>query len=101
MRNTTLSAKDVAEMDEMNKSTLRKTGFKLMSVRDQGSEKLSNGATVLWHTKTPPMQTISRDDGPDIEVYSSTIPEGFFGIEVEGKTILFNAEELRKYLRWA
>ncbi len=96
MRQSKFSAQEVAEMDETKQKQTRNNGFKLMSVRDLGYKKLSNGASVLWHTDNPP-----TDIQNGVEVTQGTIPEGTFGIRVDGQTILFDAEELQKYLRWA
>lgn len=100
-RKSTLSAQEIAEMDEMKQSDLRKGGFSLMSVRDRGQATLSNGAKVFWHTNNPPIQEFEDPKWGRIEVRDNTIPEGMFGIELGGKTVLFNVEELRRFIRWA
>lgn len=101
MRKSKLSAAEIAEMDETKQSEadqrkLRNTGYALMSVRDRGYKKLSNGVTAIWHTKTPPTSTQNG-----WEVTQGTIPDGTFGIKTNDEIILFDAEELSKYLRWA
>lgn len=96
MRKSTLSAQEVAEMDETKQKQTRKSGFKLMSVRDRGHKKLSNGATVLWHTNNPETHSLNG-----YEITESTIPNGMFGVKFKDEIILFNAEELSKFLRWA
>lgn len=86
MRQTKLSAQEVAELDASKQADTRKSGFKLMSVRDQGNTMLSNGSRVFWHIPKPQGYTHYR-----------SIPPGTF--EIDGK--LFDAEELQKVLRWA
>ena len=86
MKQTTLSAQEVAELDASKQVDARKSGYKLMSVRDQGSTLLSNGSRVYWHIPKPQEYTHYR-----------SVPPGTF--EIDGK--LFDAEELSKYLRWS
>ena len=101
-RKSNLSADDISAQDEMKsyqQKEQRKAGFSLMSVRDSGVGR-TKFATVFWHTDNPPTQYIETGRGV-MEVTAGTVPEGKFGIEFDGKTVLFDAEELRKYLRWA
>lgn len=86
MRKTKLSAEEIAELDENTQRETRKSGFSLMSVRDQGTTVLSNGSRVYWHIAKPQYYSHHR-----------SVPDGT--LEIDGK--LFDAEELRKYLRWA
>lgn len=100
MRKTTLSAQEIAEMDETKRKQTRNKGLKLMPVRDRGKATLSNGITVRWHG-VPTPHIIGEAGGQRIEATDRHIPDGMFGIVIKGETILFNAEELSKYLRWA
>lgn len=78
----------------------RANGYKLMSVRDRGWTRLSNGVRVHWNHI--PWGVPTEVEGTSIEVVNHPIvPDGEFGIEVDGKVIRFDAEELRKFLRWA
>lgn len=89
MRTSRLSAQEIAELDEANKKETRKQGFALMPIRDRGHARLSSGADVRWHTDKWTTQGNF--------MLRSTVPSGMF--EIDGK--LYDAEELRKYLRWA
>lgn len=93
MKKTTLSAQEIAELDEINQRVARDAGLKLMPVRDRGYARMSNGTIALWHGK-PWVNEVGVVNGQDV-------PPGTFGIRIEGKNYLFDAEELRKYLRWA
>jgi len=86
MRKTKLSQEEIAELDATKAREARNAGLKLLPVRDRGWAKLSNGLSVHWNTK-----------------YANPVlvPDGDFGIMVNGKVYRFDAEELRKYLRWA
>jgi len=90
MRKSTLTSQEVSEMDKMNN---RKSGYALMSIKDRGFARLSNSVVVRWNAPTP----WSEPSGDKLQTRRSTIPDGTF--EING--ILFNAEELRKFLRWA
>lgn len=69
----------------------RRNGFELMDIRDQGWHRLSNGVTISWHTPKPT---------GDNYIWRY-IPEGTFELQVNGEKILFDAEEFRRWLRWA
>ena len=97
-RNTTLSAQEITEMDEMKQKDTRNKGLKLMPVRDRGWMRLSNGAIVYWHH--PARETEQTADGISF-IIKPKVPDNHFGIEVEGKLTIFDAEELRRYLRWS
>lgn len=100
MRKTTYSEQEIAELDETRKKEARSSGLKLMPVRDRGMARLSNGITVRWHTSTPPKVMYETKHG-DITVIDPNVTDGDFVIEHEHGRLIFNAEELRKYLRWA
>lgn len=90
---TKQSAAEIEELElaENNRRQTRKSGFSLMSVRDRGWIKLNNGVVLEW--------PVDREllDG---EV-RSFIPKGYFGMVTGDKKIIFDAEEFKKYLRWA
>ena len=97
MRKSTLSEQEIAEFDEFQKKEARNAGLALVPVRDRGVAKLSNGVTVYWHH---PKREHEEVNG--ITTYSTPrVADGKFGIEVDGKLVVFNAEELMKHLRWA
>lgn len=101
MRKTTYSEQDVADLDEFNKAQTRKGGFALMPVRDRGYAELSNGAKVFWHHPKREQEE-AEFDGVKVTTYTTPqVPDQHFGIEFEGKLVTFNAEELRRWLRWA
>lgn len=100
MRHTTLTAEQIAELDEMNQSTFqqrrqRDAGLKLMGTRDSGTARLRNLAggevRLYWHVNT------EADDWEP----RRHVPDGTFIIENQDATIALNAEELRRFLRWA
>lgn len=97
MRQTTYSEQEVADLNEFNRQQTRKGGLDLIPVRDRGVAKLSNGATVYWHH---PKRETEEVNGVSM-VITAKVPDNHFGIVVDDKMITFNAEELRKYLRWA
>ena len=97
MRKSTLSKEEVAAFDDFQKKETRAAGLALIPVRDRGVAKLSNGATVYWHHP-------KREHEPvyGVTTYSTPrVADGQFGVEVDGKLVVFNAEELMKHLRWA
>lgn len=97
MRKSTLSEQEIAEFDEFQKQQTRASGVALIPVRDRGQATLSNGVTVLWHH---PKRSHEEVDG--VTTYSKPqVPDNHFGIIVDGKKIVFNAEELMRHLRWA
>lgn len=97
MRKTTYSEQEVAELDQFNKAQTRKGGVALIPVRDRGVAKLSNDVVVYWNH---PARETEEVNGVSM-VIKPRVPDNHFGIEVDGKMIVFNAEELMRYLRWA
>lgn len=82
------SAQQITEMEEVKQKDTRKSGFALMSTRDKGITTLSNGVVVKWHGK-------DFENGSGATEH--TVPAGTFMIN----NILYDAEELRHWLRWA
>jgi hypothetical protein len=79
-----------------NRRISRNNGFSLMSVRDRGwvtiSEMRTGEVNLFWHIDRPLV------DG-EVRV---NVPPGMIRIDMGGdKWLLFDAEELRKFLRWA
>ncbi len=87
MRKSRLSQEEVAELDEFKRRDTRNSGYNLMSVRDRGWSRLSNGSLLQWHTDSPLRECEARQS-----VYNGDLL-------IDGKA--FTAEELMKYLRWA
>lgn len=97
MRKSTLSEQEIAELDEFQKKETRAAGLALMPVRDRGVAKLSNGVTVYWNHPKREHEPVNG-----VTTYSTPrVADGQFGISVDGKLIVFNAEELMRHLRWA
>jgi hypothetical protein len=96
MKTSKLSAQEIAELDEMNQQQARNKGLALMPVRDRGKATLSNGVVVRWRGVKQPYQTFELN-GQIWEISDQQVPEGIFIIN----GVSFEAEELRKYLRWA
>lgn len=88
------SAQQITEMEEAKQKETRATGFALMNTRDGGVAKLDNGVVVRWHTDR--FQEFDDYRYGTIEVHD-TVPPGTF--EIDGK--LYDAENLRHWLRWA
>lgn len=101
MIKTRLSEQEVAELDETKQKESRKGGFKLMSVRDMGYHKLSNGITIFWHHPKRESQPGKLPDGTEIiTIASPKVPVGKFGLKIDSKVVVFDTEEFRKFLRW-
>jgi len=86
------SAQQITEMEEAKQKDARKSGFALMGTRDSGRAKLDNGVVVEWH--------VDRDWSEEVNgiaTKDSTVPPGTF--KIDGK--LYDAENLRHWLRWA
>jgi len=101
MRKTSLSQQEVAELDETKAKEARKSGLNLIPERDRGYHRLRNGVMVYWNHPTREHQPSSHNG---IEIVTKTTPRvapGEFGIEVDGRIIRFDADELRMYLRWS
>lgn len=97
MQKSKYSAQAITEMEEAKQKETRSTGFALMGTRDSGRARLSNGVIVRWHTETPPGYTVVSDKHGEMEITENTVPPGTFLIN----GVLFDADELRKWLRWA
>lgn len=95
MRKSTLSAQEIAELDEMKRKQTRQSGLSLMPIRDRGQAPLKNYAggkvTAYWNTHRELQDGEARRE----------VPDGMFLIDANGTTLAFNAEELKGLLRWA
>lgn len=91
MRKSTLSAAEIAEMDEMKTKEFRQGGLDLMPIRDAGGARLRNGTVVEW--------AVAPNRRKEGALYPN-IPDGCFILTIDGKKALFNGEEFRKFLRW-
>lgn len=97
MRKSNLSSQEIAELDELKAEERRASGLALGQVRDRGWARLRNNALVFWHHP----KTLGTEVN-SIKIYNSAeVPPGCFGIMIDGKKVIFDAEELRKFLRWA
>lgn len=94
MRKTQLTSAEIEEAEKAKEE--RKGGFRLMAVRDRGFAELSDGTRVRWHTDRPWIDQFMYGDTM-VEIRDNTVPEGKFMINDQ----VYDAEELRKFLRWA
>lgn len=102
MRKSRLSAGEVAELDAFNRSETRKSGFDLIPMRDRGYADLKKGGRVHWHFKPREREPYYFPDSTKVTTYSlPCVADGEFGVEVGGKLVVFDSEELMKHLRWA
>lgn len=98
MRSSELSAEILkAEKAKDDRKRSRSRGFSKMAERDKGWQRLKNGALVRWHVPTEWSEDMELPNGSVIQVKDATVPPETF--EIDGK--IFNAEELRRWLRWA
>lgn len=80
------------EFTEWNRRSKRNRALTTIAYdRDCGWAKFGNGAVMLWH---------SDAELKEGEVRPNVAP-GTFYLIVNGRTLLFDAEEFRKSLRWA
>ena len=100
MRKSKHSVQEVAEMDEMKATDIRKGGLGLISVRDRGWARLDNGVVLRWHSNRP-ASSETEIDGHVVEIKNSNVPSGTLVMTTEHGDISFNAEELMRLIRWA
>lgn len=92
------SAQQITEMEEAKQKETRNTGFALMGTRDSGVAKLDNGVVVRWPTGRTKWRVQGHTSGgQEVEVGEHSLPAGTFMIN----GVLYDADELRKWLRWA
>lgn len=93
MRKSKISSEDAyaAEVAAADRKEKRKTGFSMMSIRDKGYQRLSNGVIMLWPTDR------ELEDGETI----TRVPDGKFVLIVNGEYIPFDTDDFRQSLRWA
>lgn len=92
-RRTQLTGGEILEAEKAAEARKqqRGSGFRLMKDRDAGSHRLSNGVMMNWHTPKP--------EGDNwIWRY---VPEDSFELEINGKRVLFNTDEFKRWIRWA
>lgn len=83
---------EAAELAEHQRRTHRAQGFSLMDDRDRGYTVLSNGIPFIWH--------VPKDNRQSGLGYLN-VPDNHFVLEIKGEKHLFDAEEIRRVLRWA
>lgn len=83
---TTAAEIEAVELAADTRKRKRGEGFALMSVRDRGWKRLSNGVLMEWQVDRP------------LEEYEvrTHVPNGMF--KLDGK--MYDADDFRKYLRW-
>jgi hypothetical protein len=97
MKRSKLTAEEIfkAEKAKDDRVESRKRGFSKMEERDASYRKLRNykgGEVVMqWHIPDE-----RREEG----IAYSGVPEGMFILKSEKETLVFDAEEFRKALRW-
>lgn len=93
MRKAKLTSDEIlaAEKAADDKQQTRKTGFAKMSERDRGWVRLSNGVIMEWHVARPLVEFEARKNVPDGKVI----------LRIDKEDMVFDAEELKKWLRWA
>jgi len=97
MRQTNLSAAEIADMDDSKRREDRNRGLKAIPIRDRGYQKLSNGVGFYWHHP----KRESEEVNGITTIATPKVPDNHFGVEIDGKMTVFDAEEFRKWLRWA
>lgn len=68
----------------------RATGFAKMHERDKSWHRLSNGVIIAW----PVNRKIEEGE------VRKHVPEGHFLLVINGKEILFDADEFSRWIRW-
>ncbi len=101
VRKSSYTETEVAELDAFNKNQTHSAGVKLGSVRDRGHAVMRNGVQVYWSHPKYEHEPIKIDGVEYMTSSSSQVASGDFGMVIDGKMVVFNAEELRRYLRWA
>lgn len=96
----------MAEKAKDDQKRSRAGGFGLMNVRDKGYQRLSNAVVMCWHVDKEAGKQVGgyyRDNGEWVELttYPRDVPEGKFLLDIKGKILAFDAEEFRRFLRWA
>lgn len=84
---------EAIEMAADDRRRNRNDGFSMAAIRDRGWVHLENGFMMRWNAPTIELEEGEFQDNP--------IPKGYFLLNFQGKNQLFDAEEFRKWLRWA
>lgn len=92
---SSVSSEEIEQIEEATQKSNRKSGFALMSVRDRGWAYIQsiNGQRIRthWHV----------DREPEEYEVMRNVPPGHFLMVTDDAEILVDAEQLRKWLRWA
>lgn len=91
MRKAPKSEQEKLEVEAAGRTDSRKSGFKMMDLRDSGAVRLSNGVYMHWHV--PP-----KDRSPGLAYLN--VPDASFVLEFGKKKLVFDGEEFRRWLRW-
>lgn len=96
MRRVKASAEEIikAEKAKDDRQRSRSNGYSMMHQRDVGISWFSNGVGFRWKTVR------DNDELEEGEFRMAPPPEGKFVLVVRGESILFDAEEFRRQLRW-
>ena len=87
-----MKAQEIEEIEkaEADRKTSRRNGLSLASIRDRGWIRLNNGALLEWNVDR------ELEEGEARRI----VPKGHFVLTDNNKSMLFNTEEFRKWLRW-
>lgn len=93
MRKAPKSEQEKLEIEAAERTDRRKGGFELGKVRDRGWGTLHDitgrEVVMLWHP-------VERLPG----LAYDKVPDNHFGLVIDGKKVIFEAEEFRRLLRW-
>ena len=87
MRQSKQTAQEIEQIEraEADQRSSRNRGLSMMEIRDRGWVNLSNGIKMFWDAEDSPVM----------------VPGNHFLLQVGGRRYCFDAEEFRKWLRWA
>lgn len=93
MRKSKLTAEEIeaAEMAADERKQNRKNGFSLADIRDRGWTRLSNGVIMEWW--------VEKEKRQEYIAYPN-IPQGKFMLTIDGRSVVYDADDFRKFLRW-
>lgn len=92
MRKSRLTADEIEATERAadERKYRRGMGFDLMSVRDRGWADIGNGMIMEWPVDRTPADYEAR----------SVVPPNHFILRTNKETLMLNADDFRKYLRW-